>query len=62
LLWKEKDELYRFVTVDGSSMKYQSGSVNIETFLILFDVCGMKYMGHFDIMEILKHDIILKIP
>jgi hypothetical protein len=22
----------------------------------------MKYMGHFDIMEILKHDIILKIP
>jgi hypothetical protein len=62
LPWKEKDEPYRLVTVDGSSVKYQSGSVNMQTFSILFDVCGMKYMGHFDITEISKHDIILGIP
>jgi hypothetical protein len=62
LLWKEKDELYKLVTIDGNSVKYQSGNVNMEIFSILFDVCGMKYIGYFDIMEISKYDIILRIP
>jgi hypothetical protein len=62
LLWKEKDELYKLVTVNESLMKYQSDNVNIQTFSIPFDICRMKYMGYFDIMEISKHDIILGIP
>lgn len=60
--WKKKDEPYRLKTVEGEYVAYGQGSVNLETAPLQVDIAGKPHNITLDIIEILKHDVILEIP
>ena len=60
--WKEKEQPYRLSTVEGESVSYGQGIVNMETDHLHTTVNDHPEQITFDITDIAEHEVILGIP